>query len=153
MSASMVAERRRYTKTQQRAFRRRLRDRESVRLWGTKDVVRIETPEQAAQLPVGTWVYDRHGVAWCWVDTSVVWPQRMFARNGMRNCVSQDYIDYPLAEAELVHGCEHLWGTQECGHCRSCGRVVGSPKNLVWQTIGFMRDPEAGPFTGPERVA
>lgn len=144
MSASMVAERRRYTKTQQRVFRRRLRDRESVRLWGTKDVCRIETPDQAAQLPVGTWVYDRHGVTWCWVDTSVVWPQRMFARDGMSLCVSQEWIEYPLAEAELVSGCEHLWGTQECGHCKSCGEVIGEPKARHWTILTF---------DGPERAA
>jgi hypothetical protein len=144
VNASMVAERRRYTKTQQRAYRRRLRDRESMRLWGTKDVYRIDTPEQAAQLPVGTWVYDRHGVPWCWVDTSVAWPQRMFARNGMGTCVSHDYIDYPLAEAELTEDCPHAWGTQECGHCKSCGQLVGEPKVRQWHVTVI---------DGPERAA
>lgn len=144
MSANMVAERRRFTKTQQQAYRRRLRDRESVRLWGTKGVRRIETASEAAQLPVGTWVFDRHGVAWCWVDTSVVWPQRMFARNGMGSCVAEDYIDYPLAEAELVDECMHASGTQECGHCKSCGQVIGEPKSQHWTVLTF---------EGPERAA
>lgn len=153
MSASMVAERRHYTKTQQQAFHRRLRDRESVRLWGTKDVCRVDTPEQAWRLPVGTWVYDRHGRTWCLVDTHVVWPQRMFMTNGNRSCVSVEWMSYPLAEAELYDNCEHLLGTQECGHCKCCGQVVGEAKNLAWQTIGFVHDREAGPFNGPERAA
>lgn len=146
MSANMVAEWRHYTKTQQRAFRRRLRDRESVRLWGTKDVCRVETPEQAWELPVGTWVYDRRGRTWCLVDTHVIWPQRMFMRHGATSCVSVEWMEYPLAEAELFGDCSHQWGTQECGHCKSCGQVVGEPKHLQWNAAAVFGD-------GPERVA
>ncbi|MDX3661275.1 hypothetical protein PV646_28555 [Streptomyces sp. ID05-26A] len=134
---TMVAERRRYTKPQQRAYRRRLRDRESVRLWGAKDVRRIDTPQQAQALPVCTWVYDRHGDQWCLVDTHVGWPQRMFMRGGATAFVSIEWMAYPLAEAELHGDCSHQWGAQECGHCRSCGQIVAEPKNQVWSGTVF----------------
>ena len=132
MSVNMIAERRRYSNVQRRAYSQRLRDRESVQLWGTKEVYRVDTPEQAWKLPVGTWVYDRQGITWCLVDTHVIWPQRMFMSTGNRSCVSVEWMAYPLAEAELYGDCEHLWGTQECGHCRCCGQVVGEPKHLTW---------------------
>jgi hypothetical protein len=140
VKAQMVAERRHYTKPQQRAFHARLRDRESVRLWGTKDVCRIETPAEAWRLPLGTWVYDRRGVKWCLVDTHVGWPQRMFMSTGSRSCVSVEWMSYPLAEAVLYGDCTHSWGTQECGHCRSCGQLVGEPKNLDWGVVVLTRE-------------
>lgn len=148
MTAGMVAEQRRYTKPQQRAYRRRLRDRESVRLWGTKDVCRIDTPAEAWKLPVGTWVYDRKGGLWCLVDTHVIWSQRMFMSTGNRSCVSVEWMAYPLAEAERYSDCPHLWGTQECGHCRCCGQVVGPPKHQAWNGSAVVDDRPHGACPG-----
>ena len=96
------------------------------------DAIIVATPEVAEALPPGQWVFDAHDNARCLVDTNVGWPQRMWMSNGGNSYTAIEGISYPLRLADLAEACPHVWGTQECGHCRCCGQVVEQPKDLDW---------------------
>jgi len=87
----------------------------------------IETPEQAADLPLCQWVVAADDHKYCLVDTCVGWHQRMWMSPGGMGHTGIEHIPYPLRLADLdepADACPHSWGTQEMGHCRRCGRVV-----------------------------
>src|SRR5262245_26404569 len=91
----------------------------------------IETPKQAAELPLCQWVVAANDRKYCLVDTYVGWPQRMWMSPGGMAHTAIANIPYPLRLADLVEDegvCPHSWGTQECGHCRRCGRVVAEAR-------------------------
>jgi hypothetical protein len=103
----------------------------------------VFTEDEAYELPVGQWVIDANGTQRCLVDTHVGWPQRMFMSNGGSTYVGVHFVDYPLRLADVIDECPHLWGTQECGHCKRCGALVSEPKNLDWHIIGLGVDGHA----------
>lgn len=93
----------------------------------TDDVTLVNTPEEAAELPVGQWVVAANDRKYCLVDTCVGWPQRMWMSPGGTCHTGIEHIPYPLRLAYLDEPedvCTHEWGTQEMGHCKRCGRVV-----------------------------
>ena len=97
----------------------------------------IFTPAEASTLPVGQWVIDADGYQRCLVNTNVGWPQLMFMSNGASTYVAIDYVTYPLRLADVTEQCPHAWGTQECGHCRSCGEVIAEPRTQTWTILGL----------------
>lgn len=99
----------------------------------TEPVVLIDGPEGVADLPVGQWVVDNNDRKYCLVDTYVGWPQRMWMSPGGMSHKGIEHIAYPLRLADLDEpgdACAHEWGTQECGHCRRCGRVVAEARPM-----------------------
>lgn len=90
----------------------------------------VATPADAAVLSAGQWVWDANGEPLCLVDTCIGWPQRMWQHQGGHAWTAIDNVPYPLTLAELDesdYACPHA-STQECGHCRRCGRVVAEPR-------------------------
>jgi hypothetical protein len=97
------------------------------------DASLIETPEDAAALPVEQWVVAADDRKYCLVDTYVGWPQRMWMSPGGMSHTGLEHIAYPLRLADLAEpedACPHSWGTQECGHCKRCGRVVAEARPM-----------------------
>ena len=93
----------------------------------------IATPAEAAVLALGQWVWDADGTPRCLVDTHIGWAQRMWMSQGGAAYTAVDGVPYPLTLAEPdepADFCAHA-RTQECGHCRRCGRVVAEPRPLL----------------------
>lgn len=95
----------------------------------------ISTPEEAAELPVGQWVFDADGTPLCLVDTHLGWPQRMFMTSFAKSFTAVDGVAYPLELADVTDDdqCPHSWGFNECGHCKRCGVVVGESEPLFFE--------------------
>lgn len=91
----------------------------------------ITSPDEVETLPVGQWVVAANDHKYCLVDTHVGWPQRMWMSPGGMSHTGIEHLPYPLRLADLDEpedACPHEWGTQECGHCRRCGRVVAEAR-------------------------
>lgn len=103
------------------------------------DANTIETPEQTAELPAGTWVADNDGTYWCLFNTHIMWAQRMWKAEKTQSYTSLDSLPYPLQLAELGeerdgYVCPHT-RIQECGQCVRCGVVAGDPEK--WRAYDF----------------
>lgn len=90
----------------------------------------IHTPEQAAELPDGTWTVDAEGKAWCMLDTHVGFPQRMAGYK--RSLTNLDNLAYPLQLADFDGECEHKWGHHELGQCVRCGIRIAEPRPVTF---------------------
>ncbi|GAA1788032.1 hypothetical protein [Agromyces lapidis] len=100
----------------------------------------ITTTEALEDVAIGQWVQDAEGEAWCLVNTHVMHPQIMWMRAKGRSFQAVDQIALPVHLADFEGGCEHRWGTNECGHCRRCGQVSAPEDDhsaKVWGTIGI----------------
>lgn len=99
----------------------------------------VTDAEQAATLPVGTWVEDAAGGVWCLFQTHVMFHQLMWKQAHRAAFVNLEGIDYPAYVGDLEeqdgYVCTH--GTvQECGQCMRCGVLVGDPDTWRGMTFG-----------------
>lgn len=104
------------------------------------DSTLIENAEQTTALAPGQWVIALDGHSYCLVDTHVGAPQRMWMSSNGSMFTAVDGIPYPLRLADLDEpddACAHGRGTNEMGHCKRCGRVVGEARRMFFDAQGI----------------